>query len=126
MERAGIDFRPFDFFEIEFLDVEGLNKDDCSSVVEDALTLLYFEQNLAIAHEINNPLEAVMNLLYLLRAKITDEEGLGLTLLHWRKATRPGAQSRASNWSCVVVDLRHVWKLHVREPGDLGDACCSK
>src|SRR5271163_3573934 len=30
-----------------------------------------------IAHEINNPLEAVMNLLYLLRAKITDEEGLG-------------------------------------------------
>ena len=30
-----------------------------------------------IAHEINNPLEAVMNLLYLLRAKITDEEGRG-------------------------------------------------
>ncbi len=30
-----------------------------------------------IAHEINNPLEAVMNLLYLLRPKITDEEGLG-------------------------------------------------
>ncbi len=29
-----------------------------------------------IAHEINNPLEAVMNLLYLLRAKISDEEGL--------------------------------------------------
>jgi PAS domain S-box-containing protein len=29
-----------------------------------------------IAHEINNPLEAVMNLLYLLRPKITDEEGL--------------------------------------------------
>jgi PAS domain S-box-containing protein len=28
-----------------------------------------------IAHEINNPLEAVMNLLYLLRAKITDDEG---------------------------------------------------
>jgi PAS domain S-box-containing protein len=28
-----------------------------------------------IAHEINNPLAAVMNLLYLLREKITDEEG---------------------------------------------------
>lgn len=30
-----------------------------------------------IAHEINNPLEAVMNLLYLLRGKITDDEGRG-------------------------------------------------
>jgi PAS domain S-box-containing protein len=30
-----------------------------------------------IAHEINNPLAAVMNLLYLLRAKITDDEGHG-------------------------------------------------
>ena len=29
-----------------------------------------------IAHEINNPLEAVMNLLYLLRPKITDPEGI--------------------------------------------------
>jgi len=29
-----------------------------------------------IAHEINNPLEAVINLLYLLRTKIADEEGL--------------------------------------------------
>lgn len=29
-----------------------------------------------IAHEINNPLEAVMNLLYLLRAKITDADGM--------------------------------------------------
>ncbi len=29
-----------------------------------------------IAHEINNPLEAVMNLLYLLRPKLSDEEGL--------------------------------------------------
>ena len=29
-----------------------------------------------IAHEINNPLEAVMNLLYLLRTKITDDEGM--------------------------------------------------
>ena len=29
-----------------------------------------------IAHEINNPLEAVMNLLFLLRPKITDDEGL--------------------------------------------------
>jgi signal transduction histidine kinase len=28
-----------------------------------------------IAHEVNNPLEAVMNLLYLLRAKITDDQG---------------------------------------------------
>jgi PAS domain S-box-containing protein len=30
-----------------------------------------------IAHEINNPLAAVMNLLYLLREKISDEEGRG-------------------------------------------------
>jgi PAS domain S-box-containing protein len=30
-----------------------------------------------IAHEINNPLEAVMNLLYLLRTKIADDEGRG-------------------------------------------------
>jgi PAS domain S-box-containing protein len=29
------------------------------------------------AHEVNNPLAAVMNLLYLLRAKITDDEGCG-------------------------------------------------
>jgi PAS domain S-box-containing protein len=28
-----------------------------------------------IAHEVNNPLEAIMNLLYLLREKITDDEG---------------------------------------------------
>jgi PAS domain S-box-containing protein len=28
-----------------------------------------------IAHEVNNPLEAVMNLLYLLRSKITDDQG---------------------------------------------------
>src|ERR1700755_443526 len=31
-----------------------------------------------IAHEINNPLEAGVNLLYLLQAKITDEEGRGI------------------------------------------------
>lgn len=30
-----------------------------------------------IAHEINNPLEAVVNLLYLLRPSVNDEEGLG-------------------------------------------------
>jgi len=30
-----------------------------------------------IAHEINNPLEAVMNLLFILRQKIADEEGTG-------------------------------------------------
>jgi PAS domain S-box-containing protein len=30
-----------------------------------------------IAHEVNNPLEAVMNLLYLLRTKITDDQGRG-------------------------------------------------
>ena len=30
-----------------------------------------------IAHEINNPLEAVMNLMYLLRAKVSDDEGRG-------------------------------------------------
>ena len=30
-----------------------------------------------IAHEINNPLEAVVNLLYLLRSSVTDSEGIG-------------------------------------------------
>jgi PAS domain S-box-containing protein len=29
-----------------------------------------------IAHEVNNPLEAVMNLLFLLRSKVTDEDGI--------------------------------------------------
>jgi hypothetical protein len=29
----------------------------------------------------------------------------------------------ASCWQpCVVADPMHVWKLHAREPGDLGDA----
>src|ERR1700749_4993587 len=46
-----------------------------------------------------------------------------LTLLHWRKAIRAGAISEVPARSCVVVDLRHAWKLHAREPGDLGDAC---
>ena len=30
-----------------------------------------------IAHEVNNPLEAIMNLLFLLRSKITDDQGRG-------------------------------------------------
>jgi len=47
-----------------------------------------------------------------------------LTLLHWRKATWAGAISQVPARSCVVVDPRHAWKLHAREPGDLGDACC--
>jgi len=34
-----------------------------------------------IAHEINNPLEAVMNLLYLLRTKLADDEGRGFLAL---------------------------------------------
>jgi PAS domain S-box-containing protein len=34
-----------------------------------------------IAHEINNPLESVMNLLYLLRSKIIDDEGRGYLAL---------------------------------------------
>ena len=40
------------------------------------------------------------------------------TLSTERKATRTGAQSQASAWPGVVAD-RHVWKLLVREPGDL-------
>jgi PAS domain S-box-containing protein len=44
-----------------------------------------------IAHEINNPLEAVMNLLYLLRAKITDDEGRGFL------ATAEGELGRVSH-----------------------------
>jgi hypothetical protein len=47
-----------------------------------------------------------------------------LTLLHWRKAIWAGAISQVPARSCVVVDPRHAWKLHAREPGDLGDACC--
>ncbi len=47
-----------------------------------------------------------------------------LTLLTWRKATWAGAISQVPARSCVVVDPRHAWKLHAREPGDLGDACC--
>jgi len=26
-------------------------------------------------------------------------------------------------WSGVVEDPRHAYRLHAREPGDLGDAC---
>src|ERR1700756_3007338 len=37
-----------------------------------------------------------------------------------------GAISRVPCQSCVVEDPRHVWKLHAREPGDLGGSCCSK
>ena len=44
-----------------------------------------------IAHEINNPLEAVMNLLFLLRPKITDEEG-----------TQLPHDSRERTWPCVA------------------------
>ena len=33
-----------------------------------------------------------------------------------------GALTRVPGRSCVVVDPMHVWKLHAREPGDLGDA----
>src|SRR5437867_4610845 len=43
-----------------------------------------------------------------------------------RKATRREAPSRVSVRLCVVIDPRHAWKLHAREPGDLGDACRSK
>ena len=30
--------------------------------------------------------------------------------------------TRVPGRPCVVVDPMHVWKLHAREPGDLGDA----
>jgi hypothetical protein len=30
--------------------------------------------------------------------------------------------TRAAGQPCVVADPMHVWKLHAREPGDLGDA----
>jgi PAS domain S-box-containing protein len=41
-----------------------------------------------IAHEVNNPLEAVMNLLYLLRSKIKDEEGVDFLSTAEREITR--------------------------------------
>src|SRR5271154_1898459 len=46
-----------------------------------------------------------------------------LTPLHWRKAIWAGAISQAPARSCVVVDPRHAWKLHEREPGDLECSC---
>ena len=44
------------------------------------------------------------------------------TLSSKRKAMRAGAQTQVPARSCVVVDPMHVWKLHAREPGDLGVA----
>ena len=32
------------------------------------------------------------------------------------------SDNASSGRSCVVVDPMHVWKLHAREPGDLGGA----
>jgi len=32
-----------------------------------------------------------------------------------------GRLPRATGQPCVVADPMHVWKLHAREPGDLGD-----
>jgi hypothetical protein len=40
-----------------------------------------------------------------------------------RKATRTGAIARVPVQSGVVEDPRHAYKLHAREPGDLGDTC---
>src|SRR5215467_7487868 len=40
-----------------------------------------------------------------------------------RKATRPAAPARVAVRPCVVADPMHIWKLHAREPGDLGVAC---
>jgi hypothetical protein len=42
---------------------------------------------------------------------------------NWRLATRTGAIARVSARSGVVVDPRHTYKLHAREPGDLGNTC---
>ena len=44
------------------------------------------------------------------------------TLSSKRKAIWPGAIARAPGQSCVVVDPKHVWKLHAREPGYLRGA----
>src|ERR1019366_8915549 len=41
-----------------------------------------------------------------------------------RKATWSGTLARVPAQSGVVEDPRHALKLHAREPGDLGDACC--
>jgi PAS domain S-box-containing protein len=62
-----------------------------SKILRDVSSRKLLEQNLVraekiaatarmaatIAHEVNNPLEAVMNLLYLLREKVKDDEGRG-------------------------------------------------
>src|SRR6202453_335386 len=78
-----------------------------------------------IAHEVNNPLAAVMNLLYLLRSKITDEEGRGFlataedelgrvshiakqTLGYYREqgAARPASVSDIAKHALTIYEAR--------------------
>src|SRR5258705_140557 len=63
----------------------------------------------------------------LMRARLRKGKGgkrWGREWMHRQKATWVGAISQVPARSCVVVDPRHAWKLHAREPGGLGDACC--
>jgi PAS domain S-box-containing protein len=77
-----------------------------------------------IAHEVNNPLAAVMNLLYLLRPKITDDEGRGfletaedelLRVSHIAKQTLGYYREHASASLASVSDIaKHA--LTIYEP----------
>ena len=63
-----------------------------------------------IAHEINNPLEAVMNLLFLLRPKIVDEEGINyLSAAESELARVALSPSRPSGTTGST--LRRAWLL---------------
>ena len=64
-----------------------------------------------IAHEINNPLEAVMNLLYLLRAKITDDEGRPLSGARRKTKSDVCPISPSKRWGTIASTRRRAWRL---------------
>ena len=66
-----------------------------------------------IAHEVNNPLEAVMNLLYLLRAKITDDKAATF----WRRRKRNSDVypiSPSKLWGTIASTPRLARRLSVK------------
>lgn len=80
-----------------------------------------------IAHEINNPLEAVMNLLYLAREKATDAEQLGylnsaesevMRVSHIAKQTlgyyREHASAVSTSLACLVADAIKIYQPRCR------------
>ena len=68
-----------------------------------------------IAHEINNPLEAVMNLLFLLRPKIADEQGAKfLATAESVSSTGQFPISRSRPLGTTGSTLRRAWLLSHR------------